>query len=86
MARPLSTAKQSVNLATPVVRGSRIRRDPPPVAKEAPLRDPEDYERRMMVIGIAAFTLSLIAILIGFSSLGGWNLRQHVIHIDAGGS
>jgi hypothetical protein len=83
MARPLPTAKQSVNLATPAVRGSRIRRNPPPVVKEAPLRDPEEHERRMVVIGIAVFTAALIAILIGFSSIGTWNPRQHVIHLDA---
>jgi hypothetical protein len=83
MARPLPTAKQSVNLTTPAVRGSRIRRDPPPIDKEVPLRDPEEYERRMVVIGIAVFTAALIAVLIGFSSIGSWSPRQHVIHLDA---
>lgn len=83
MARPLPTAKQSVNLAAPAARGSRIRRDPPPVVKETPLRDPEGYERRMVVIGIAIFTAALIAILVGFGSIGTWSPRQHVIHVDA---
>ena len=83
MARPLPTAKQSVNLAAPVARASRIRRDPPPVVKEVPLRDPVEYERRMVVIGIGVFTAALIAILIGFSSIGTWSPRQHVIHLDA---
>ena len=37
----------------------------------------------MVVIGIGVFTAALIAILIGFSSIGTWSPRQHVIHLDA---
>src|SRR4029453_9323424 len=55
MARPLSTGKQPVNLATPEVRVSKIRRDPPPKLKEIVIRDRDDHNRRMAAIGIAAF-------------------------------
>ncbi len=58
MASPLQTAKQSVNLSAPV-RVSRIRRDPPPVVKEAPVRDPEEVEARTVVIGVITFALAM---------------------------
>ena len=40
MASPVESGKQSVKLG-PAVRGSRIRRDPPPKAKKIAERDPE---------------------------------------------
>ena len=63
--------KQSVNLASGPVRVSRIRRDPPPVAKKAAdgrERDPERREARTVVIGILSFEIALFIIILGFSS------------------
>lgn len=79
MARPLQTGKKSVNLASPRAPGSRIRRDPPPAVKEVVVRDPEEHDRRDAVIGILVFTLALVVILIGFSSITGWSPRQYTI-------
>lgn len=70
MAAPLKTGKQSVNLAAPV-RGSRIRRDPPPVAKKVVERDPDERDMQVVVIGVVAFALAIFAIVIGFSSYYG---------------
>jgi len=65
--------KQSVDLAAGPVRVSRIRRDPPPVAKKAAderQRDPERRETRTVVIGILSFEIALFIIILGFSSYG----------------
>ena len=63
--------KQSVDLAAGPVRVSRIRRDPPPVAKKAAdERDPERRETRTVVIGILSFEIALFIIILGFSSYG----------------
>ena len=81
MASPLATGKQTVNLASKGVPGSRIRRDPPPAVKEIPLRDPEDVDRRNAVIGILAFTLALIVIILGISSFAGWTPRDYTVSL-----
>ena len=65
--------KQSVNLASGPVRVSRIRRDPPPVARKAADNrdrdsDPERRETRTVVIGILSFEIALFIIILGFSS------------------
>jgi hypothetical protein len=79
MASPLSTAKQSVNLATPV-RGSRIRRDPPPVVKPIVAAiDSEEREARMVVVGVVSFALALVIITIGLSSVIGWSPSQYTV-------
>ena len=82
MARPLASGKQSVNLAPPGVRVSKIRRDPPPKVKEVVVRDPEEHDRRNAVIGILVFTLALAVILIGFSSVSGWSPSEYTIYIE----
>jgi hypothetical protein len=80
MASPLQTGKQSVNLAAGEVRGSRIRRDPPPAVKEVVVRDPDERDARMVVIGIVTFALALFVIAIGFSSVTGWSPRHYTLH------
>ena len=57
MAAPLKSGKQSVNLAGPV-RVSRIRRDPPPIAKKIVERDPDERDTRVVVIGVVAFAIA----------------------------
>ena len=82
MARPLQTGKQSVNLAAGEVRVSKIRRDPPPVVKEKVVLDPDERDRRDVVIGILAFALAMFVILFAFASYSGWSPRQYTVHID----
>ncbi len=65
MASPLQTGKQSVNLAGPSVRGSRIRRDPPPAVKEINIRDRDERNQRIVVAGVLLFALAFIIIIIG---------------------
>ena len=81
MAAPLKTGKQSVNLATPV-RGSRIRRDPPPVAKKIIERDPDERDMRVAFIGVIAFALAIAIITVAFSSAYGWSPSQYNIEIN----
>ena len=82
MARPLQTGKKSVDLAPSGPRVSRIRRDPPPAVKELVVRDPNERDTRMVVIGVVVFALALFVILIGFASAYGWSPSEYVIHID----
>ena len=87
MASPLPTGKQTVSLASAglsgskSVRGSKIRRDPPPVAKELVVPDPDQRDARTVIIGILTFTLALLVIAIGVSSFIGWSPRDYVAHL-----
>jgi hypothetical protein len=67
MAAPLKSRKQTVNMAGPV-RVSRIRRDPPPIAKKVIERSPDERDTRVVVIGVIAFGLAIFIITLGFSS------------------
>ena len=80
MASPLQSGKKSVNLTSPV-RGSRIRRDPPPVAKKIELRDPEEIEARTVLIGVVSFALAIVIIMIGISSNYGWSPAEYNIEL-----
>jgi len=80
MASPLQSGKKSVNLASPV-RASRIRRDPPPVAKKIELRDPEEIEARTVLIGVVSFALAIVVIVIGISSNYGWSPADYNIEL-----
>jgi hypothetical protein len=80
MASPLPTAKQTVNLAAPGSRGSRIRRDPPPKIKEISIADRNERDRRSVLVGIVMSAAAVIAILVGISSYSGWSPRQYTAH------
>ena len=80
MASPLQTGKKSVDLAPSGPRVSRIRRDPPPAVKELVVRDPNERDTRMVVIGIVTFALALFVILVAFASYIGWSPRQYTVH------
>ena len=80
MASPLQSGKKSVNLAPPVP-GSRIRRDPPPVAKKIELRDPEEIEARTVLIGVVSFARAIVIIVIGISSNYGWSPADYNIEL-----
>ena len=77
MASPLK--KQSVDLASP--RMSRIRRDPPPPPKKTVVVDRDDYDRRTAAIGVVAFALAIVVILVGFASYNGWSPKEYTVHI-----
>jgi len=77
MASPLK--KQSVDLAAPRV--SRIRRDPPPAPKKTVVVDRDDYDRRTAAIGVVAFALAIVIILVGFGSFSGWSPREYTVRI-----
>ena len=93
MASPLPTGKQTVSLASASlsgsnslrgsksVNGSRIRRDPPPLAKELVVPDPDQRDTHTVVIGILTFTLALVVIMIGVASYSGWSPRDYVAHL-----
>jgi hypothetical protein len=78
MARPLSTGKQSVNLAPPEVRVSKIRRDPPPVVKEKVV-DPKEREQWVVVVGVLTFALAIFVIIFAFAIYSGWSPRQYTL-------
>ena len=93
MVSPLASGKQTVSLASPglsgsksvrrsnSVTGSRIRRDPPPLAKDIAVPDPDQRDTRTVVIGILTFTLALVVIMIGVASYSGWSPRDYVAHL-----
>ena len=81
MASPLKTGKKSVNMAAPV-RVSRIRRDPPPIAKKVVERDPDERDARTVVIGVIAFGLAIFIIMIGVSSYGGWSPSDYTVEVN----
>lgn len=81
MASPLASEKQTVSLASGGVRVSKIRRDPPPLVKEAPAPDPDKRDTRTVILGILTFTLALLIIGIAISSYLGWSPRDYVAHL-----
>lgn len=86
MAKPPQTRKPAVNLAAKGAPGSRIRRDPPPVAKTTVIPDRDEHDRRAAAIGIIAFALAIVIIIIGLSSYGGWSPSQVTLRVeDKGG-
>ena len=86
MASPLPTAKQSVSLTSvgvsgsKSISGSKIRRDPPPVATELAVSDPDKRDARTVIIGILSFTLALTIILVALASYSGWSPRQYTAY------
>jgi hypothetical protein len=81
MASPLKTGKQSVNLASAGPRVSRIRRDPPPPEKPKALRHPDVVNRSAVVVGVLAFALSIVVIIIAFASYSGWSPAQYEVNV-----
>jgi hypothetical protein len=81
MASPHPTTKPSVNLATPAVRKSRIRRDPPPTAKAKEVLDPEEQEQWTVVVGILTFALAIFVITVAFGSYAGWSPSEYNVQM-----
>ncbi|MDQ3079102.1 MAG: hypothetical protein M3R03_03790 [Pseudomonadota bacterium] len=82
MANPFQTNKRAVDLAAPPVRGSRIRRDPPPPVKVVTAAEVKDQETRNAAIGIVAIALALFVIVIGFSKGSDWSPSQYTIYFE----
>lgn len=80
MAAPLNTRKQTVDLAAPVVRGSRIRRNPPPPPKKEPVLDREDREKISVTFGVLAIALALVVAILGIAIYAGWSPREVELH------
>lgn len=66
MASPMKSSKQTVDLASGEVRVSRIRRQPPPIAKPVKERDPRAYDSFVVSVGISSFAVALFIIYLGF--------------------
>jgi hypothetical protein len=81
MAKPLQTAKPTVNLATGEKRVSKIRRDPPPVARETVIPDRDESDRRGAAIGIVVFTLALVAVIFALGSWAGWSPSEYTVRL-----
>jgi hypothetical protein len=82
MAAPLNQRKASVNLAAKGVPGSRIRRDPPPVAKKIEVADRDELDRRAAAIGIIVFAMAITIVLVGLGSWAGWSPSQYTLNVD----
>ena len=81
MAKPLQTAKPTVNLATGEKRVSKIRRDPPPVARKTVIPDRDETDRRTVAIGILVFTLAVVAVVFALGSWAGWSPSDYKVNI-----
>ena len=84
MARPLPTAKQSVDLAASGgVRVSRIRRDPPLKLqdKEPTIRERDVRDAWVVVVGVIAFALAIAVVVVGVGGWTGWSPREYTIYL-----
>ena len=82
MAAPLNSSKSTVDLSAPVVRGSRIRRNPPPAAKKEPVLDREDREKLSVTTGVLGVALALVAVILALGIYAGWSPRQYEVHFQ----
>ncbi len=81
MAAPLPTSKATVNLAAPGVKGSRIRRDPPPIVKQSEIEDPRERDVRTVVTGLVVFTLAIAVVVFAIGRAAGWSPAQEQVNI-----
>ena len=81
MARPLHNGKQPVKLAADGARVSKIRRDPPPVVRKTVIPDRDETDRRAVAIGILAFTLAVVVVIIALGSWAGWSPSEYTVRV-----
>ena len=82
MASPIASAKKTVDLAAPRVRGSRIRRNPPPPkAKEVSPEKLREREQWMVIAGVVGVALAIAAIVLGVSDHGGWSMAEYEVRV-----
>ena len=82
MAAPLQSRKQSVDMAKPALRVSKIRRDPPPPVKIVSAAEIRDRDARDIVIGIIAFALALFVVIMAISNAAGWSLSDYIVEVE----
>ena len=49
------------------------------MVKQIELRDPKDLERRDAIIGILAFALAIVVIIVAVASYNGWSPQEYTI-------
>jgi hypothetical protein len=81
MASPLASGKRTVDLAAKDVRVSKIRRDPPPLVKKTVVPDRDGSDRRLAAVGIIAFALAIVVLIIAIGSWAGWSPSQYTVRI-----
>jgi hypothetical protein len=82
MTRSTPTRKQTVSLAEPAARVSRIRRDPPPETKVITAAEIKERDAQDVAVGIIVVALALFVIMVGFGKATGWSPEQHAIHVN----
>jgi len=43
--------------------------------------DRDEYDRRTAAIGVVAFALAIVVIVVGFASYNGWSPKEYTVHI-----
>jgi hypothetical protein len=81
MASPLNSGKQTVDLAPGAPRVSKIRRDPPPLVKKTVVPDRDGQDRRLAAVGIIAFALAIVVLIIAIGSWAGWSPSQYTVRL-----
>ena len=81
MASPLKPGKQPVVLAPDGTRVSRIRRDPPPLARKTVIPDRDERDRWAVPVGIVAFALAIVVVVVALGSWAGWSPSQYTVSI-----
>ena len=81
MATPLNTSKRTVNLAPEGPRVSKIRRDPPPAARQTLVPDRDETDRRGAAIGIMVIALAVVALVIALGSWAGWSPSEYTVRL-----
>jgi hypothetical protein len=81
MASPLASGKRTVDLAAKDVRVSKIRRDPPPLVKKTVVPDRDGSDRRLAAVGIIAFALAIVVLIIAIGSWAGWSPSQYTVRL-----
>lgn len=83
MASASRPGKQTVDLAKPGTRGSRIRRDPPPPPpRKVTPGELRSQEARVIVIGLLTFGLAIAVLLVHFGNWAGWSPADYTIVIS----
>lgn len=73
MASPLSTRKQTVNLAVAAAPASRIRRNPPPAQRKEPVLDREDRDKISFTLGVFVIAAGIAVAIAGLGAYAGWS-------------
>lgn len=78
MAAPIKTRKRTVDLSAPAVRGSRIRRlPPPPPAKTLSAHEIREREKKVAAIGIIGTALAVVVVTVALGDQWGWTPAQY---------